>query len=84
MCVCVEMVFSAGQSEHVLEVQVLFDQERETRETFTLHLTPDLNMVAHTQVSLSHTGLSSPQATLSHTGLSHTHAPPPIAYLVTM
>ncbi|XP_062311258.1 FRAS1-related extracellular matrix protein 2-like, partial [Osmerus eperlanus] len=42
-------VFSDGQSEHVLEVQVLFDQERETRETFTLHLTPDRNMVAHTQ-----------------------------------
>uniref|UniRef100_A0AAY5KU18 Calx-beta domain-containing protein n=1 Tax=Esox lucius TaxID=8010 RepID=A0AAY5KU18_ESOLU len=46
-----ELVFSVGQSERLVEVQVLHDEERETRETFTLHLTLDTRMVADTQVS---------------------------------
>ncbi|KAF0038653.1 hypothetical protein F2P81_009137 [Scophthalmus maximus] len=37
--------------EHVVEVEVLFDGVREMREAFTLHLKPDENMVAETQVT---------------------------------
>uniref|UniRef100_A0A6Q2YHN7 Calx-beta domain-containing protein n=1 Tax=Esox lucius TaxID=8010 RepID=A0A6Q2YHN7_ESOLU len=44
---------SQGEKEGGREggVQVLHDEERETRETFTLHLTLDTRMVADTQVS---------------------------------
>lgn len=34
----------------MVEVEVLFDGLREMREAFTLHLKPDENMVAETQV----------------------------------
>ncbi|XP_072552171.1 FRAS1-related extracellular matrix protein 2-like [Salminus brasiliensis] len=44
--VSVELQFSEGQTLQVVEVCVLFDTERETRETFTVHLRPDENMVA--------------------------------------
>ncbi|XP_053297980.1 FRAS1-related extracellular matrix protein 2 [Pleuronectes platessa] len=40
-----------GDKEHVVEVEVLFDGIREMREAFTLHLKPDENMVAETQVT---------------------------------
>lgn len=34
----------------MVEVEVLYDGVREMREAFTLHLKPDENMVAETQV----------------------------------
>ncbi|XP_026776488.3 FRAS1-related extracellular matrix protein 2-like [Pangasianodon hypophthalmus] len=47
--VSVELQFTEGQKLHVVEVSVLYDTERETRETFTVHLKPDDNMVADIQ-----------------------------------
>lgn len=52
MCVCLDIEFKEGDKEHVVEVEVLFDGVREMREAFTLHLKPDENMVAETQVSV--------------------------------
>ena len=34
-----------------MEIEVIFDGVREMREAFTVHLKPDENMVAETQVS---------------------------------
>lgn len=48
--VCPDIEFKQGDKEHVVEVEVLFDGVREMREAFTLHLKPDENMVAETQV----------------------------------
>lgn len=48
--VCAEIEFKEGDKEHVVEVDVLYDGVREMREAFTLHLKPDENMVAETQV----------------------------------
>lgn len=45
-----DIEFKEGDKEHVVEVEVLFDGVREMREAFTLHLKPDENMVAETQV----------------------------------
>lgn len=45
-----DIEFREGDKEHVVEVEVLFDGLREMREAFTLHLKPDENMVAETQV----------------------------------
>lgn len=50
VCVCPDIEFKQGDKEHVVEVEVLFDGVREMREAFTLHLKPDENMVAETQV----------------------------------
>lgn len=47
---CPDIEFKQGDKEHVVEVEVLFDGVREMREAFTLHLKPDENMVAETQV----------------------------------
>nr|XP_043898522.1 FRAS1-related extracellular matrix protein 2a isoform X2 [Solea senegalensis] len=46
-----DIEFREGDKEHVVEVEVLFDGVREMREAFTLHLKPDENMVAETQVT---------------------------------
>ncbi|KAM6911118.1 FRAS1-related extracellular matrix protein 2a [Lycodopsis pacificus] len=46
-----DIEFKEGDKEHVVEVEVLFDGVREMREAFTLHLKPDENMVAETQVT---------------------------------
>lgn len=35
-----------------MEVEVLYDGVREMREAFTVHLKPDENMVAETQVKI--------------------------------
>lgn len=48
--VCVDVEFKEGETEHVVEVQVLYDGQREIREAFTVHLKPDEYMVAETQV----------------------------------
>eukprot|EP00062_Callorhinchus_milii_P007006 gi/632948132/ref/XP_007889422.1/ PREDICTED: FRAS1-related extracellular matrix protein 2 [Callorhinchus milii] len=46
-----EIEFKEGQTEHIVEVEVLYDGVREMREAFTIHLKPDENMVAETQMS---------------------------------
>ncbi|XP_076023891.1 FRAS1-related extracellular matrix protein 2-like [Genypterus blacodes] len=46
-----DIEFRQGEQEHVVEVEVLYDGVREMREAFTLHLKPDENMVAETQVT---------------------------------
>ncbi|KAM8834642.1 FRAS1-related extracellular matrix protein 2-like isoform 2-T2 [Synchiropus picturatus] len=46
-----DVEFKEGDTEHVVEVDVLYDGIREMREAFTLHLKPDDNMVAETQVT---------------------------------
>ncbi|XP_057177531.1 FRAS1-related extracellular matrix protein 2a isoform X2 [Triplophysa rosa] len=43
--------FKVGDSEHVVEVEVLFDGVKEMREAFTVHLKPDENMIAETQMT---------------------------------
>lgn len=50
VCVCPDIEFKEGDEEHTVEVEVLFDGITEMREAFTLHLKPDENMVAETQV----------------------------------
>lgn len=52
MClfVCPDIEFKQGDKKHVVEVEVLYDGVREMREALTLHLKPDENMVAETQV----------------------------------
>lgn len=49
-CVRVDVEFKEGETQHVVEVQVLYDGQREIREAFTVHLKPDEYMVAETQV----------------------------------
>ncbi|KAM4590462.1 FRAS1-related extracellular matrix protein 2b [Fundulus diaphanus] len=46
-----EIVFKKGDTEHYVEVEVLYDGVREMREAFTVHLKPDENMVAETKMS---------------------------------
>lgn len=51
-CCSAEIVFKAGDTEHYVEVEILYDGIREMREAFTLHLKPDENMVAETKVNI--------------------------------
>ncbi|XP_061916520.1 FRAS1-related extracellular matrix protein 2b isoform X1 [Entelurus aequoreus] len=46
-----DIVFREGDSVHQVEVEVLYDGVREMREAFTVHLKPDDNMVAETQLT---------------------------------
>uniref|UniRef100_A0A3Q3WF96 Calx-beta domain-containing protein n=1 Tax=Mola mola TaxID=94237 RepID=A0A3Q3WF96_MOLML len=46
-----DIEFKEGDEEHTVEVEVLFDGITEMREAFTLHLKPDENMVAETQMT---------------------------------
>ncbi|XP_043995934.1 FRAS1-related extracellular matrix protein 2-like [Gambusia affinis] len=46
-----DIKFKQGEKQHVVEVEVLPDGVREMREAFTVHLKPDENMVAETQVT---------------------------------
>lgn len=49
--VCVQDVeFKEGEKEHFVEIEILYDGEREMREAFTVHMKPDDNMVAEIQV----------------------------------
>lgn len=43
-------MFREGDTLRYVEVEVLYDGVREMREAFTVHLKPDENMVAETQV----------------------------------
>ncbi|XP_077014161.1 FRAS1-related extracellular matrix protein 2 [Tamandua tetradactyla] len=44
-----ELEFKEGETQHVVEVEVISDDVREMREAFSVHLTPDENMIAETQ-----------------------------------
>ncbi|XP_036379748.1 FRAS1-related extracellular matrix protein 2-like [Megalops cyprinoides] len=46
-----DIVFKEGETQHIVEVEILYDGVREMREAFTVHLKPDENMVAETQMS---------------------------------
>ncbi|XP_025961935.2 FRAS1-related extracellular matrix protein 3 [Dromaius novaehollandiae] len=46
-----DIEFKEGETEHFVEVEILYDGIREMREAFTVHLKPDENMVAATQMS---------------------------------
>uniref|UniRef100_A0A8C4NEW7 FRAS1 related extracellular matrix 2a n=1 Tax=Eptatretus burgeri TaxID=7764 RepID=A0A8C4NEW7_EPTBU len=46
-----EIAFRAGETEHFVEVRILYDGEREMREAFSVHLRPDKHMVAETRKS---------------------------------
>ncbi|XP_069779228.1 FRAS1-related extracellular matrix protein 3 [Narcine bancroftii] len=46
-----DLEFKEGETEHVVEIEVVSDGEREMREAFTIHLKPDENMVAETQMN---------------------------------
>ncbi|KAJ8269596.1 hypothetical protein COCON_G00122030 [Conger conger] len=46
-----DVEFKEGEKEHVVEVQVLYDGQREMREAFTVHMKPDEYMVAETQMN---------------------------------
>nr|XP_023681767.1 FRAS1-related extracellular matrix protein 2-like [Paramormyrops kingsleyae] len=46
-----DIEFKEGDTQHFVEVEILFDGLREMRETFTLHLKPDEYMVAETQAA---------------------------------
>lgn len=56
LCLCVptDVEFKEGETEHVVEIQVLYDGQREIREAFTVHMKPDEYMVAETQVRDHH------------------------------
>lgn len=48
------MEFKENEKEHFVEIEILYDGQREMREAFTVHMKPDDNMVAELQVSKSH------------------------------
>lgn len=56
-----DIEFKQGEKTHVVEVEVLFDGVREMREAFTLHLKPDENMAAETQVKYQHSNHAQPK-----------------------
>lgn len=45
-----DIEFKEGEKEHWVEIDILYDGQREMREAFTVHLKPDDNMVAEIQV----------------------------------
>ncbi|XP_029458608.1 FRAS1-related extracellular matrix protein 2 [Rhinatrema bivittatum] len=46
-----EIEFKEGETQHIVEIEILYDGAREMREAFTVHLKPDENMVAETQMT---------------------------------
>lgn len=46
-----DVEFKEGEKEHFVEIEVLYDGQREMREAFTVHMKPDDNMVAEIQVT---------------------------------
>ncbi|XP_074131849.1 FRAS1-related extracellular matrix protein 3 [Sminthopsis crassicaudata] len=46
-----DIEFKEGETEHFVEIEVLYDGIREIRETLTIHLKPDENMVAEIQMN---------------------------------
>lgn len=63
-------MFKEGEKEHWVEVDVLYDGQREMREAFTVHLKPDDNMVAEIQVTQTPRGetLASRDGPVVHSG----------------
>uniref|UniRef100_A0A3Q4MAS0 Fras1 related extracellular matrix 3 n=1 Tax=Neolamprologus brichardi TaxID=32507 RepID=A0A3Q4MAS0_NEOBR len=46
-----DVEFKEGEKEHFVEIEVLYDGQREMREAFTVHMKPDDNMVAEIQMN---------------------------------
>uniref|UniRef100_A0AAR2KAS0 Cadherin domain-containing protein n=1 Tax=Pygocentrus nattereri TaxID=42514 RepID=A0AAR2KAS0_PYGNA len=46
-----DIEFKEGETEHTVEIEILYDGVREMREAFTVHLKPDENMVAEIQMT---------------------------------
>ncbi|XP_061626890.1 FRAS1-related extracellular matrix protein 3 [Phyllopteryx taeniolatus] len=46
-----DVEFKEGDKEHFVEIEILYDGEREMREAFTVHMKPDDNMVAEIQMN---------------------------------
>ncbi|XP_016064392.1 PREDICTED: FRAS1-related extracellular matrix protein 2 isoform X2 [Miniopterus natalensis] len=46
-----EIEFKEGETQHIVEIEVIYDGVREMREAFTVHLKPDENMIAETRVT---------------------------------
>ncbi|XP_036620894.1 FRAS1-related extracellular matrix protein 3 [Trichosurus vulpecula] len=46
-----DIEFKEGETEHFIEIEVLYDGIREMREALTVHLKPDENMVAEIQMN---------------------------------
>ncbi|KAM4702076.1 FRAS1-related extracellular matrix protein 2 [Discoglossus pictus] len=46
-----ELEFKEGETQHIVEIEILYDGVREMREAFTVHLKPDENMVAEIQIT---------------------------------
>ncbi|XP_064880182.1 FRAS1-related extracellular matrix protein 2-like [Oncorhynchus nerka] len=46
-----DVEFKEGETEHFVEVQILYDGQREMREAFVVHMKPDEYMVAEMQMS---------------------------------
>ncbi|XP_072477246.1 FRAS1-related extracellular matrix protein 3 [Notamacropus eugenii] len=46
-----DIEFKEGETEHFVEIEVLYDGVREMREALTVHLKPDENMVAEIQMN---------------------------------
>lgn len=46
-----DVEFKEGEKEHFVEIEILYDGQREMREAFTVHMKPDDNMVAEIQVT---------------------------------
>lgn len=71
-CRCVlDVEFTEGETEHFVEIEILYDGEREMREAFTVHMKPDDNMVAEIQVG------QMPHVAYKHTNTNlylHTHS----------
>lgn len=45
-----DVEFKEGEKEHFVEIEILYDGQREMREAFTVHMKSDENMVAEVQV----------------------------------
>ncbi|KAK7930560.1 hypothetical protein WMY93_006955 [Mugilogobius chulae] len=46
-----DVEFKEGEKEHFVEIEILYDGDREMREAFTVHMKPDDNMVAEVQMN---------------------------------
>ncbi|XP_059902249.1 FRAS1-related extracellular matrix protein 3 [Gadus macrocephalus] len=46
-----DVVFKKGDKEHFVEIEILYDGQREMREAFIVHMKPDDNMVAEMQMN---------------------------------
>lgn len=62
-----DVEFKAGDEQHSVEIEVLYDGEREMREAFTVHMKPDDNMVAEIQVTRSRCPVCVRSAAKAHT-----------------